>query len=202
MPGLVQLPWKNCFSGFALFSWWIKHGESLSAGRDIHRLPRLEETLKDRLILLLPPSTMISTALLFRERAAAVTNLPRSPGCPSVTQSQVGIFLLIKSFESLDECSTEMLISGSSGNNFAWHSASCAPYSICQKRELAGRRRWGTRQGWWGGLEPVLHGPMITCSPVIHLKRGLWIEIHLTTWAPQPTKGRIVQGKQVSAIPE
>jgi hypothetical protein len=44
---------------------------------------------------------MIATLILSRERAAAVTNLSGSPGCPSVTQSQVSIFLLIKSFESL-----------------------------------------------------------------------------------------------------
>lgn len=53
MPGLVATYlWESCFSRFASFSWWIKHGESLSAGSDIHRLPRLEKTLKD---LLIPP---------------------------------------------------------------------------------------------------------------------------------------------------
>lgn len=50
-----HLPLRGLLSGFASCSRWIKHRESLSAGSIIHRLPRLEKTLKDR--LLPPPVT-------------------------------------------------------------------------------------------------------------------------------------------------
>ena len=98
----------------------------------------------------------------------------------------------------MDEYSTEMLISGSSGNNLPALSVLCRQH--LPKKGTVGRRRWCTRQGWWEGLE--LRAPWADnyVLPVIHLKRGLWIEIHPTTWAPQLTKGKIVQGKSVQFL--